>query len=55
MLRIVIRTASHDDGQTAIEYALVMLTIALVLLLALAAGIGGSLDDFGDTFRSAMP
>lgn len=47
--------SADEDGQTTVEYALVMLTSALVLVIALAFGIGGSLDDFADTFRSAMP
>ncbi|MFP5364825.1 MAG: hypothetical protein ACLGI5_19065 [Thermoleophilia bacterium] len=38
-----------------VEYALVMLTATVVLVIALAVGIGGSLDDFADTFLSAMP
>lgn len=34
-----------EEGQTAVEYALVLLLVALVLVGALALGLGGALDD----------
>lgn len=34
---------SEEDGQTAVEYALVLLLVALVLVAALASGLGGAL------------
>lgn len=34
---------SDEEGQTAVEYALVLLLIALVLVVALATGLGGVL------------
>ena len=34
---------SDEDGQTAVEYALVLLLVALVLVAALALGLGGVL------------
>lgn len=55
MPRTLTTVLTYEDAQTTVEYALVMLTVALVLVLALAAGIGGSLDGFAETFRSAMP
>lgn len=36
---------SNEEGQTAVEYALVLLLIALVLVVALASGLGGLLTD----------
>lgn len=47
--------ARHEDGQTAVEYAAVMLFAAIVLLLALAGGIGDVLDNFGDKILAALP
>ena len=39
------RVRSDEEGQTAVEYALVLLLIALVLTAALALGLGGLLSD----------
>jgi len=36
---------SDEEGQTAVEYALVLLLIALVLVVALATGLGGVLTN----------
>jgi Flp pilus assembly pilin Flp len=36
---------SDEEGQTAVEYALVLLLIALVLVTVLATGLGGVLRD----------
>ena len=56
MLRYLPHMSSADEnGQTTVEYALVLLTSALVIVIALAAGIGSSLDDFADTFKNALP
>lgn len=35
---------SDEEGQTAVEYALVLLLVALVLVAALATGLGGVLS-----------
>ncbi|MFP5364824.1 MAG: Flp family type IVb pilin [Thermoleophilia bacterium] len=35
---------ADEEGQTAVEYALVLLLVALVLVAALAAGLGGVLS-----------
>ncbi|UTI65901.1 Flp family type IVb pilin [Paraconexibacter antarcticus] len=35
---------ADDEGQTAVEYALVLLLIALVLVVALATGLGSVLS-----------
>jgi Flp pilus assembly pilin Flp len=34
----------REEGQTAIEYALVLLLVAVVIAVALAFGLGGVLD-----------
>ena len=39
------RIRSDEEGQTAVEYALVLLLIALVLVTVLASGLGGLLAD----------
>lgn len=38
------RFRSDQDGQTAVEYALVLLLVALVLVAALALGLNGVLS-----------
>lgn len=43
MTRHLIRIAGDDEGQTSVEYALVLLFVVIVLVLALATGIGGVL------------
>jgi Flp pilus assembly pilin Flp len=44
---------SDEDGQTAVEYALVLLLIALVLVTVLATGLGGVLSStIGSITRS---
>jgi Flp pilus assembly pilin Flp len=35
---------SDEKGQTAVEYALVLLLVALVLVTVLATGLGGALN-----------
>jgi Flp pilus assembly pilin Flp len=35
---------TREDGQTAVEYALVLSLVAIVLVIALATGLGGALD-----------
>ena len=47
-------TRSDDEGQTAVEYALVLLLVALVLAVALAAGLGGVLDATIDKITAAL-
>lgn len=43
-----------EDGQTAVEYALVLLLVALVLVGALAAGLGGALDSTIDAIKAKL-
>lgn len=43
MNRVAIALRTEEDGQTAVEYALVLVLIALVLAGALATGLGGAL------------
>ncbi len=45
---------SDDEGQTAVEYALVLLLIAVVLVGALALGLGGLLTDVIDRIQAAI-
>ena len=45
MFRLASMLRSREEGQTAVEYALVLLLIALVLVVALASGLGGLLSD----------
>ena len=43
MYRLAAQLHTREEGQTAVEYALVLLLIALVLVVALASGLGGVL------------
>jgi Flp pilus assembly pilin Flp len=42
---MIAKTHSDESGQTAVEYALVLLLVALVLVTVLATGLGGALND----------
>lgn len=43
--RVMSTVHTREEGQTAVEYALVLLLIALVLVVALATGLGGVLTN----------
>ena len=45
---------SDEEGQTAVEYALVLLLVALVLVAALALGMGGALTNAIDKIKSSI-
>ena len=45
----------EDRGAASIEYALVMLFIVLVLVFALATGIGGLLGPVTSEISSSLP
>ena len=45
LLAVFGMTLRDEEGQTAVEYALVLLLIALVLVAALALGLKGVLTD----------
>ncbi|MEY2515706.1 MAG: Flp/Fap pilin component [bacterium] len=45
---------SDEDGQTAVEYALVLLLVALVLVAVLASGLGGVLNDTVNKIISSL-
>ena len=40
---VVNKLTHQEEGQTAVEYALVLALVAIVLVLALATGLGGAL------------
>jgi len=42
--RVFYGVRTEDEGQTAVEYALVLLLVALVLVTAIALGLGGALS-----------
>ena len=42
-----------EDGQTAVEYALVLVLVAVVLAVSLAA-LGGALDDVVASIRTSL-
>ncbi|HSD76568.1 MAG TPA: Flp family type IVb pilin [Solirubrobacteraceae bacterium] len=44
----------EEEGQTAVEYALVLVLIALVLAGALATGLNGVLNDVITTITNAI-
>jgi Flp pilus assembly pilin Flp len=45
---------TDEDGQTAVEYALVLLLISIALALALASGLTGALDTAVLTIKNAI-
>jgi Flp pilus assembly pilin Flp len=55
LLSQCVRRLREEDGATSIEYALVMLTIVLVLVFALAAGVDGMLGGTVDEISSSLP
>lgn len=46
--------SSDEEGQTAVEYALVLLLVALVLVVALATGLGGALTNAINKIKSSI-
>ena len=61
MLEYMQRIAAHlqtmhtrEEGQTAVEYALVLLLVALVLVVALATGLGGALGSAITKIKTSM-
>lgn len=45
LLAMIGTLRSREEGQTTVEYALVLLLVAIVLVTALAAGLTGALGD----------
>jgi Flp pilus assembly pilin Flp len=45
---------SDEEGQTAVEYALVLLLVALVLVAALALGLGDALSNAISRIKSSI-
>jgi Flp pilus assembly pilin Flp len=45
---------SEEEGQTAIEYSLVLLLVAIVLVTALALGLTGALDTTITSIKAAI-
>ena len=46
---------SQDSGASSVEYAMVMLSTALVLVFALAVGLDGLLDGIGTSILNVLP
>jgi Flp pilus assembly pilin Flp len=51
----VARLLRRDDGATSIEYSLVLLTIVLVLVFALATGVDGMLAGAVNEISGSIP
>jgi Flp pilus assembly pilin Flp len=49
------RRFRQEEGATSIEYALVLLTIALVLVFALATGVDGMLGGTISEITNSLP
>lgn len=49
------RKLIQQDGAGSVEYAMVMLLTALVLVFALVIGLDGLLDDVPTQIQSALP
>jgi Flp pilus assembly pilin Flp len=47
-------TASGEEGQTAVEYAMVLILVALVLVVALALGLTGALGNAINTIKNSI-
>jgi Flp pilus assembly pilin Flp len=45
---------NREEGQTAVEYALILGLVALVLALALAAGLTGALSPTINKIKAAL-
>jgi Flp pilus assembly pilin Flp len=45
---------SDDEGQTAVEFALVLLLVALVLVAALALGLTGALGNAINKIKNSI-
>jgi Flp pilus assembly pilin Flp len=45
---------TREEGQTAVEYALVLALVAIVLVAALATGLGGALDTVITTITDSL-
>jgi Flp pilus assembly pilin Flp len=45
---------AREEGQTAVEYALVLALVAIVLVTALATGLGGALDTVISNITDAL-
>lgn len=54
MFRLAGTIRSREEGQTAVEYALVLLLVALVLVVALATGLDGVLTDVINSITSSI-
>ena len=54
IFRALSTVRSREEGQTAVEYALVLLLIALVLVVALATGLGGVLTGVINEITSSL-
>jgi Flp pilus assembly pilin Flp len=54
MYALLTDLANRDDGQTTVEYSLVLLFLVIVIVLALTA-ITGALDDLPQRFADALP
>ena len=55
MATFMTRKLMQQDGASSVEYAMVMLLTALVLVFALVVGLDGLLDDVPTQIQSALP
>lgn len=44
----------NEDGQTAVEYGLVLALVALVIVIALAGGVGSVITNVIDSINAAL-
>jgi Flp pilus assembly pilin Flp len=57
-LQIMLERLSREEGQTAVEYGLVLALIAVVVVGAVAGGLtaaGGPIDSVMQTITDALP
>jgi Flp pilus assembly pilin Flp len=54
LVRHLMGKLAREEGQTAVEYALVLALVAIVLVAALASGLGGALDTVISNITNAL-
>jgi Flp pilus assembly pilin Flp len=54
LVRHLMGKLAREEGQTAVEYALVLALVAIVLVTALATGLGGALDTVISNITNAL-
>jgi Flp pilus assembly pilin Flp len=54
-LQNMLERLSREEGQTAVEYGLVLALVSLIIVGALATGVGGVMDQITNALSGALP